>query len=451
MDEFTTALIMFNQPHPVAPGGLVALHDSGGERQLLVDLADELDVSIATLSGETTQTLESILDPGLPAVNPLDAWSAGGPDYHRIMENCLAAMMRDPAASMGAVVHDRAPDGKIYTDYFDYMRKGHGASGKPTFLVSNRQGTGSDPAVTQVTREGFPVLDGLRSFLVGARALMDFRDFQARRPEAPPLIDENLVSRWRNRLEDLAASGASPDESTTLQMLEAFGIPAVSTAVASSESELLEAAAGMTRPLVLKTAEPGIVHKSDVGGVIMDIGTEADLKAAYADLADRLGPRAVVMPQVTQAGQEMVLGMFVDEQFGPLVMLGFGGRDLEAEGHVGFLLPPFGADVAHRTVKALPGYSRLEAWRGRAALNVDAFCKAASRFSVMVSCLAETILELDVNPVVVHRDGCMAVDAYMGLEESVGAAPGPRCDARWGGGRRGVGGVVWTVQDGEEV
>ena len=89
LDEFTTALIMFNQPHPVKAGGLVALHDSGGERQLLVDLADELGMPLAKLSQETVATLENMLDPGLPAVNPLDAWSAGGLAVHTPPETSI--------------------------------------------------------------------------------------------------------------------------------------------------------------------------------------------------------------------------------------------------------------------------------------------------------------------------------------------------------------------------
>ena len=79
MDELTTALIMFAQPHAVAEGGLAAIHDSGGERQLLIDLADSMDVPMATMEAHTVARLEEKLDPGLPPVNPLDAWGAGGP------------------------------------------------------------------------------------------------------------------------------------------------------------------------------------------------------------------------------------------------------------------------------------------------------------------------------------------------------------------------------------
>ena len=90
MDQLATALIMFAQPHPVGAGGLVSIHDSGGERQLLIDLAHDANVPLTHLTRESTEKLASLLDPGLPAVNPLDAWSTGGPDYHAGMQHCFA-------------------------------------------------------------------------------------------------------------------------------------------------------------------------------------------------------------------------------------------------------------------------------------------------------------------------------------------------------------------------
>lgn len=412
MDEFTTALIMFNQPHPVAPGALVSLHDSGGERQLLVDLADEMRIPLAELSPDTTSKLEQILDPGLPAVNPLDAWSAGGPEYHHVMEDCMAALMCDPAAAFGAVIHDRAPNGKIYTDYFGYMRKGHAASGKPVFLVSNRQGTGSDRAVVEVTREGFPVLDGLRPFLAGVQALTGFRDYHARTSDPAPVADELTVARWRRKLANMTGKVS---EQTTLQLLGDFEIPACQPTACDNEQALLTAASELGFPLVLKTAKPGVVHKSDVNGVHLDIANEHELRQAYGRMVHTLGPEVIVMPMVQQDGVEMAIGMINDAQFGPLVMLGFGGRDIESSGKVRFLLAPFGPKTAKRAVKSLAGNQRLRAWRGRAAVDVDAFCQAAANFSAMAHALASEISELDANPVIVHPEGCIAVDGFMSI------------------------------------
>ena len=113
-------------------------------------------IPVAKIEPQTESRLESLLDPGLPPVNPLDAWGAGGPGADHIMQDCLAALMSDPNAAMGAVVHDRAPQGALYEDYFEYMRAGHRASGKPVFLVSNRQGSGADPAAAGSPRTGRP-------------------------------------------------------------------------------------------------------------------------------------------------------------------------------------------------------------------------------------------------------------------------------------------------------
>lgn len=108
-DEFATMLIMFAELHPIGAGGLVTLHDSGGERQLLVDLAHDAEVPLVELSATTVRALEAVLPAELPAVNPLDAWSRGGPDAGEVMTRCLSLMMQDAETALGAVIHDRAP------------------------------------------------------------------------------------------------------------------------------------------------------------------------------------------------------------------------------------------------------------------------------------------------------------------------------------------------------
>ncbi|HEX9772823.1 MAG TPA: CoA-binding protein, partial [Steroidobacteraceae bacterium] len=263
MDQLATALIMFAQPHTAAAGGLVTLHDSGGERQLLIDLAHEAAVPLTQLSESTVASLEGLLDPGLPAVNPLDAWSTGGPDYHHGMQQCFAALMSDPGAALGAVVHDRVSGGVIHDSYLDYLRTGHAASGKPAFLVSNRQGTGADPLVVAATRDGFPVLDGLPTFLRGVRCLLAYRDFLARDHSQSPRLPEVALAAWRSRL----AAGARLDESDAMQLLQDFRMPANPCRVVNSEAEARAAAGQLGWPVVLKTAARGIEHKSDADGV----------------------------------------------------------------------------------------------------------------------------------------------------------------------------------------
>lgn len=411
MDELTTALIMFAQPHTVPPGGLVSIHDSGGERQLLIDLAEDMNVPLATIEPQTEKKLAALLDPGLPPVNPLDAWGAGGPGSDRIMEDCLAHLMMDPNAAMGAVIHDRAPLSKIYPEYYDYMRAGHSASGKPVFLVANRQGSGMDPATVPVTREGFPVLDGLRPFLAGIRCLTRWRDFMgremARSLEELPVPVGDTVERWRKKL----ATGSTLEEFEAGEMLREFGLPINPAKLAISPDEAASAAASLGYPVVLKTAQPGILHKTDVDGVVMNIQDRARLATAYLDLADRLGPRVIVSRMVVVSGVEMALGLVHDEQFGPLVMLGFGGVQVEALRDIAYALPPFTKQTARRLVDSLKLRPLLDGQRKRPAADIESFCSAAERFSMMASALGDCLDEVDINPLIVHPDGCIAVDA----------------------------------------
>jgi len=409
MTELATALIMFAQPHPVAAGGLVSIHDSGGERQLLIDLADNLTVPLAQITPSTKARLETLLDPGLPPVNPLDAWGAGGPDADRVMEDCLAALMSDPNAAIGAVVHDRTPLSGLHEDYFDYLRRGHQASGKPVFLVSNHQGSGADPAAVRVTREGFPVLDGLRPFLTGVCCLLDYRDYQARPRPRLPAPDSVAVSIWRSRL----GSGDTLEEHESGMLLRDFGFPVNPAWLADTESAVIAAATKSGYPVVLKTAEAGILHKTDCAGVKLGIENEEQLKAAYGDLLARLGPRVTVSPMLNVSGVEMVLGLVRDQQFGPLVMLGFGGVNVETIRDVAYALPPFDQATALRLLDSLRLRPLLDGLRNRPAVDVEAFCLAAERFSIMAAALANEISEIDINPVIVHSEGCIAVDGLV--------------------------------------
>ncbi len=409
MDELATALIMFAQPHPVGTGGLVAIHDSGGERQLMIDLAHDLDVPLTQVSDHTAARLTELLDPGLPPVNPLDAWGAGGPGADRIMEDCLATMMADSDAAIGAVIHDRAPHGRIHRKYLDYVDKGHGASGKPSFLVSNRQGSGTDPLAVSATRDGFPVLDGLRSFLVGVKCLFGYREFGARAGVATRPVPAGLGARWRMRL----AAGETLDEADAVALMLDAGLPMNPNRRVEDEQGAVAAAEDLGYPVVLKTAQPGIAHKTDQGGVCLGIGDVAELVAAYRDMAARLGPRVLLAPMVGGPGVEMMLGLVHDAQFGPLVMLGFGGVHIETFRDIACALPPFDAQTARRLIDRLQLRALLDGQRGGKPADIDAYCEAAAQFSVLAASLGDVLEEVDLNPVIVRAQGCVAVDALV--------------------------------------
>lgn len=405
-DEFATTLIMFAELHPVAAGGLVTLHDSGGERQLLVDLAHDADVPLTELAESTVEALKLELDAELPPVNPLDAWSRGGPQAGEAMTRCLSLMMQDEGAALGGVIHDRAPRGKIYSSYLSYMQRAHAESGKPLALVAARQGTGYDEAVVASTHAGFPVLDGVSVFLRGVRALFDYRDFLLQEAAEPDPPEPAIVRKWRDRLR----RGDVLSESEALGMLADFDIEASTPVSASTEEEVLAAASHVGFPVVLKTAKEGLLHKSDLGGVIIGISDAEQLRNMYHILSNRLGAEALIAP-MAPSGIEMFLGVRRDPQFGPIVLLGFGGVLAETINDVQFALPPFDAAHARRCVDRLQLRPLLDGVRGNPPVDVASFCEAASRFSVMAHALREVLSELDVNPVIVGESGAVAVDA----------------------------------------
>jgi len=407
-DDFATMLIMFGELHPVGAGGLVTLHDSGGERQLLVDLADEAGVPLTELAEETIAALKEVLDPELPAVNPLDAWSRGGPDASENITRCLTLMMQDPGAAMAAVIHDRAPYGRIYESYLSYMQRARSESAKAVALVSARQGTGHDEAVVTSTHAGFPVLDGVSQFLAGVRALFAYRDFQLRETAAPTQVDNKTLDTWRSRL----AGGLTLGEFDSLALLSDFGVT-VSTAVEANSAEAAIAAAHRVGyPVVLKTAREGMLHKSDHGGVILGIADADQLQQMYDIMSHRLG-EGVLVSAMAPAGIEMILGVNRDPQFGPVVVIGFGGVLAETLNDVQFALPPFDVAHARRCVDRLRLRPLLDGVRGELPVDIDAFCELAARFSEMAAALGEVVMEADVNPLIVHTDGAIAVDGLI--------------------------------------
>ena len=409
MDQLATALIMFAQPQAAATGGIACLHDSGGERQLMIDLADQYSVPLAQLDAQTLARLKGLLDPGLPAVNPLDGWGAGGADAPANMAACFTALLEDQHVALGAVIHDRGPNSEVYPSYMEYLHQAQDATAKPVFLVANRQGSGSDNLAITSTQKGFPVIDGVSQFLVGARCLLNYRDFQQRQAPQLPSLSTERIAHWRQRLE----SQQQLSEAMVSQFLADFEIPMLLGVEVATESQLMEAAGQLDFPLVLKTAEPGIAHKSDQGGVILNITSQAQLLDAYQDLSQRLGSAAMLAPMVEAAGVEMIMGITTDKQFGPVVVLGFGGIYAEMLKDTTVLLPPFDSATASQAIGRLKMSPMLAGARGSSAVDIQAYAEAAARLSVLALEFADLIAEIDINPVKVMASGCLGLDALL--------------------------------------
>ena len=409
MNELADTLIMFAQPHSLAEGNLVTIHDSGGERQLILDLAADQDVDFAELNPETILKLEEILDPGLPAVNPLDAWGRGLDDSDQIMADSLTTMLQDPNASMGAVVQDRGALSRIYPEYLQYMKQANDATGKPVFLVSNIQGTSSDNTVMESTARGLPILDGVYSFLAGVRCMHRYRDYLAHENDILEPISTEAMTKWQQIIDQ----GQLIGEHEALEMLSDNGISVNQSYGVDNLDEVIESAKKLGYPVVLKTAVPGISHKSEVHGVYLNLNSDKELTDAYKDLDKRLGPEALLSKMIDEEGVEMILGMTTDPQFGPMITLGFGGVYAEALKDVVTLMPPFNAETAKQALSELKMHSLLSGYRGSEAVDVESYCKMASKFSLFALTMRNHICEIDVNPIILGKDICLGLDALM--------------------------------------
>ena len=413
MDELATTLIMFDQPHSLANGNMVSMHDSGGERQLIIDIADQQGVEFAELEEATTQKLEEILDPGLPPVNPLDAWGKGLGDADQIMIDSMIAMLSDSNASMGAIVMDRGPLGKIFPEYVDYLEQTNQQTGKPVFLVSNRQGTGTDPLVLELSQNGMPVLDGMHSFLAGVRCLHQYRDFLNRKDEINVDLNADKLKKYQGQLE----KSDFVSEADALNMFFDLGLNANQSKIIANEEELVSTAKEMGFPLVLKTAVEDVYHKSELSGVYLNIDTEEKLRSSYKELQEKLPGNALLAKMVQSEGVEMIVGMTTDQQLGPMVTIGFGGYYAEAMNDAITLMPPFSKEMAKNALSKLKMKTLLEGYRGSKPADLDAFAEFASRFSVIAVELSNQVCEIDLNPVILGNDNCIAVDALISLHQ----------------------------------
>ena len=410
LEEMADAMELFSSPRRVTGGrGLAALCDSGGERALFVDRADDLGVPFAAISDQTRTTIDGILDPGLLAANPLDAWGTGQ-DADRIFRESLLALGADPDAAALAFVVDLTRQGEPYDEgYLQIARDVFAQTTKPFCTLSNLASAVALEEAAHLRDQGIPVLEGTSSGLVAIRALLAHATVRARPPvETPAPVADDVRPRWRGRL----ATGDEVSEIEGLAMLADYGVPVTEARPASSAEEAVTAATEIGFPVVLKTAAPGVQHKSDVGGVKVGLADAEAVRAAYEVVAGRLGPQ-VAIGAMAPAGIEVALGIVRDPTFGPLVLVAAGGILVELLHDRALAFPPLDETGARRLVDRLKIRPLLNGVRGAEPSDVDALVRAISRLSVLAADLGDLLSALDVNPVIVSPTGCVAVDALV--------------------------------------
>jgi acetate---CoA ligase (ADP-forming) len=388
------------------PGGLATVHDSGGERAHLIDVAADVKLKLASISEPTRRRLERVLEPGLPAVNPLDAWGTGN-DFETIFFDCMQTLAEDPDTGALALVVDLAGE-DLETGYARVAERFYSQTEIPFAVLANLP-TAVDPdASARLRAQGIPVLEATATGLEAFRHLFQMRDFRALPPlDVPEPIPEHLREEWRGRLSRPEAISA--DEG--FRLLDDYGIPSARTVLAQSDGEAIRAAEDIGYPVVLKTAE-GLAHKSDAGAVLLRIIDEEGVQAAYRSLAERFG-RRIIVQEMVPAGVELALGIVRDAQFGPLVMIAGGGVLVELLNDSRFALPPLDELRSRRLIDRLAGRVLLDGYRGAARADLGAVAKVLTRLSVLALDLGESLEALDVNPLIAGPDGCVAADCLV--------------------------------------
>lgn len=383
MAEFTDTIELFAAGRCSRGGGIATVHDSGAERALTVDLADDLGVDFAALTPGTTETIAGLLDDGLAPTNPLDVWGTGA-DTRNLFGACLRAMVDDPAVAVTALAVDLVTEYDGDTAYADAVTDVAKQTDAPLAVLASVASAIDRPTAQRLRDNGVPVLEGLRSGLAAMAHLAD----------------------WPRPVDRAAPAGPGPTRATGFDLLAHYGIPVVPTRAADSAETACDAAAQIGYPVAVKTA--ALQHKSDVGGVRLGVTGETGLRAAYRDLA-RLGP-AVTVSAMVPPGLEVSVGFVRDPAFGPLVVVAAGGTLVELLADRVLACPPLSRGRARELLNRLRIRPLLDGWRGGPPADVDALLDVVVAVGQMAVDLADRYTAVEANPVIVSPTGAVAVD-----------------------------------------
>ena len=413
---FGVATVLSNQPVPVGTG-VAILTNGGGPGILAADACESYGLNVPRLSDETVAALREFLPAEAGTTNPVDmVASASAEDYGRAMR----VLADDPAVDSLLVIFippivTRAADVALE------MARAQDAMG------------GKLPIVSVFMSEG-GVPDTLRQAHIPSFAFPE--------DAARALGRVARYGRWRARplgnvvdITDADVEGARAvvtealgddreeawlDAAQTERLLSAFGVTTARSVVAAGPEEAAQAQAEIGRPVAVKTAAP--VHKTELGGVRLDLSTPEEVAAAVREIGDALeeaghadvAAQGYLVQEMVGEGVEIVVGVSHDRTFGPILLVGMGGTLVELLKDVSVRIHPLTDNDVDDMLTSLRGYPLLTGYRGAEPVDVDALKALLFRMSALVEQVPE-IDELDLNPVFVRRRGVAAVDARIKL------------------------------------
>lgn len=386
--------------------GIATVHDSGAERALVADIAAEEDVPYAVISDATTAGLRGLLDPGLAPGNPLDVWGTGA-RTREVFASALSVLAADPAVAAIALSVDLVTELDGDESYEEAAIDAFAVTHKPLAVLSNLHSALDQRAAARLRTAGIAVLAGTRSGLRSLNHLLELRDYRARQAVAPPVDEASRRERWLARL------GKGPlDASESFSLLADYGIATVAARAVTSASQAVSAAESLGYPVVLKTDDPAISHKTEVSGVLVGLESASAVAVAYDDLCRRLGPRALVAA-TAPAGVELAVGIVRDPQLGPLVIVGAGGVLVEILADRAVALPPLDDDRAGRLLERVNSRRLLDGVRGAPPADLAAVRGVLVALSSLALELADGLQALDVNPLRCSQSGALALDVLV--------------------------------------
>lgn len=429
IDEmFDCAELLARERVPRGPR-LAIITNAGGPGVMATDALLDRRGSLAQLERATIDELSRVLPPFWSHGNPVDILGDAPAERYR---DALALVLADP--NVDGVLVLLTP--QAMTDAAasaDAVIEAARRRSKPV-LAAWMGGAGVQAGVAKLHTAGVPTYATAERAVRAFMSLVEFasnRELLMETPREVPVEFPLDATELRTRFQALVASdaGSTLSEDNSKQLLANYGIP-VSLPIAAVSAD---AAAGIAEqvgyPVVLKVHSPQITHKTDVGGVVLNLASAVEVRAAFDKITEnarRMRPDAQVLGVTVQKmvaavhGVELILGMKRDPVFGPVIMVGAGGVTAELFQDRALELPPLDERLARRMLESLRAWPLLTGYRGRPVVNVDQLLETLMRFSYLVAHLPE-IAEIDINPLLVTPEGVIALDARIILGGEVGS------------------------------
>jgi acetyltransferase len=419
---------------PLTGDRLALLTNGGGIGVMATDTLIYRQGRLARLSDATMERLNAALPPTWSHGNPVDIIGDASP---RRYADALNAIMADPGVDAVLVMNCPtaiASSTDAARAVLETIKEPIRQSGK-CGLLSCWIGAGPAEAARQMFQEqGIPSYETPTKAVRGFMQMVRYRHSQAMLMEVPPDVPEAFTPD-RQSVRRIFETALAQNRSWLLEteakaVLEAYGIAAVPTVAADTPEAAAQAASEMTGPVVLKILSDTIVHKSDAGGVALNLETAGAVRERAAWMREHFQQASAatdplkfsVQPMIQRPhAHELIIGMSVDPQFGPVLLFGHGGTATEVILDRSLALPPLNMNLAREMIAATRIHRLLSGYRGVPGVDLADIAGTLVKVSQLICDFAE-IVELDVNPLLCDPQGVLALDARLRVEPAEGPA-----------------------------